>query len=524
MRRSTRLLVNSLATVSRLLLAFALGLVTTRLLLGALGFVDFGLLSTLGASGVLLMLLSQAMAGSAQRHLAVEIGRGDDVELRRVFNSSFLLFLAVATAIAALGAALAPLLMEVLTIPEGREGAAWWTFHLVLATLVTTVLGTPFKGLLVARQSLVVVSAYEVLESVLRLLGAVFLLRLSGDRLIVWGCVMVGVRLVATALPVATCLARHAESRPRPWLAAWATAREVAVYAGWATLGSIAMRLRSQGGMLLLNVGFDPVVTGAYAIANRLSTQQTGFALAFQRAVQPAIVAGHARGERDRIHTLGRVADKYLLLFLAFALVPLGLETGEVLRLWLGDYPPHTVELVRLVLLWTTLPLLTRSYLMALRAEGDIGYYTRIQLALSVAALTVAGTGFAMAGLGPWALPAASLVAESVLTVYNLAAVGPKVGMRLADWLRDTVRPLALGVGPAAAAAVLAGRAVDPGLGRLAATCTAYAAVAAPLGWWAGLAAWERRLLAAAMRRAVAGGRLAVGDPGEAEPEDDPTG
>ncbi|CAN0371717.1 unnamed protein product [Laminaria digitata] len=51
-------------------LTIGIGLVTTRLLLGMLGTVDFGLFFVLGGGLSLIMLISTALSDAAQRHMA----------------------------------------------------------------------------------------------------------------------------------------------------------------------------------------------------------------------------------------------------------------------------------------------------------------------------------------------------------------------------------------------------------------------------------------------------------------------
>ncbi len=494
MRQSTRLIVNSLATLARLGLTFVFALLTTRLLLRELEFSDFGILSVLGASGVLLMLLSQSMAGSAQRHLSYEIGRNDAERLRQVFSSALGIFTLVALFVTVAGVALGPFILNVLTIPDGREVAAWWTYHLVLVTLVVTVIGTPYKGLLIARQDLVVTSTYEILESGLRLVAVLALEVLPGDKLITWGWLMVAIRVGTTALPVATCLVRYRESWPGVRWVEKDELKRIASYAGWATLGSMANRLRSQGGLVLLNLSFNEIVSGGYSIASRLSAQQMGFSIAFQRTVQPAMVRVHARGRSAQAHTLGLLSDKYLLLAMSVALVPLWLETDVVLKLWLGEYPPHTMILVQLVMAWTTVPFFTRSYVMALRAYGEIGAYTRVLLTMVVVALVGAVIAFEGLGLGPWALPACALVAELALSVYNLVFLGRLLEIPVSDWWRRTVRPTLVVVVPCLAAAFTAGRLAPSGWPRLLTVTLVYLVLMLPMSWWLSLDDWERGL------------------------------
>ena len=124
MRQSNLLIFNTVVTYMRMAMTIVITLVVTRLLLRILGSADYGLLMLFGATGLLLDIVSQALTASAQRHLAYELGRGDNQRLRDVFNTTLGIFLATGVLIVAVGTALAPLVLSVLNIPPGRETAA----------------------------------------------------------------------------------------------------------------------------------------------------------------------------------------------------------------------------------------------------------------------------------------------------------------------------------------------------------------------------------------------------------------
>ncbi len=154
MRQSTRLIVNTIVTFGRVAFTLGLSLVATRFIIGSLGDVDWGLLTALGAGGLLLSLISTSLTFSAQRHMAYQIGLGDQHELRVVFNTTLGLFLVTGAVIWLVGAAVASPFLAVLNIPVERETAAFWVFQLTLFDVVKTAWATPFRAAANARSRL----------------------------------------------------------------------------------------------------------------------------------------------------------------------------------------------------------------------------------------------------------------------------------------------------------------------------------------------------------------------------------
>ena len=69
LRQSIRMVVNAATLMSRMLLTFGIGLYVTRLLLDLVGASDFGLLTALGASGALLLLVTPALNEIGRAHV-----------------------------------------------------------------------------------------------------------------------------------------------------------------------------------------------------------------------------------------------------------------------------------------------------------------------------------------------------------------------------------------------------------------------------------------------------------------------
>ncbi len=522
MRQANRLIVNVLSLFGRMAFTVGIGMLVTRLLLRWLGEVDYGLVVTLAATGSMLQFVTGALTSSVQRHLAFEIGHGDTGRESRVFSTSWVMFYVIGIGLWIVGQLLAPLVLWVLTIPPNRADAAWWVYQFSLLTLVTGVTATPFQAAIAAYQHLTVQAVVEALTMVTRLAAVLSLLFLPWDKMVTY----VGLQLAGFALArwlmIAYCYWRFPAIRPRPRDFHRSDVRRIMSLASWSVLGDLSWRLRMQGGTLLLNIFFGPRVNAGYGPSVQLVTYINSFAQAIRLSVLPAIVGAQAKERKQNVHRLALVAGKYSLLLLGLLFIPVWIAAPEVLRLWLGDrpFPPYTLILTRLVLVWALANVFTVGYRLALLGTGDIGWFSRIMAAASVVMLVVSGVGFYL-GAPPWLLPVVTCVAVLYLTWVQASRIGAQIDLPVGRWVREALLPTLAVMVPSTA---LAGAAywamwrwplpqgwlaawwLPDDLVRFAITGAAYAVLGLPLIWWVGLADWEREKFLAFGRTAL--GRL----------------
>ncbi len=483
MRQSTRLIVNTIVTFGRVAFTLGLSLVATRFIIGSLGEVDWGLLTALGASGLLLSLLSTSLTFSAQRHMAYQIGLGDQHELRVVFNTTLVLFLVTGIVIWLVGAGVASPLLAVLNIPVERETAAFWVFHLTLFDVVKTAWATPYRAAANARQALVFLAVFDTATALNRLLASAVLLLLSGDLLIKFAVLLlIGQIIIALAL-VISCLVRFEETRPRLRLFSRSRLRQVGGFAGWALVLRVGWLLRLQGGTLLLNFFFGPIVNGAYAIGVIVSNSLLKVAYLLMQITQPAMTAAEARGNRQQVRMLCLFVSKYTVLACLCVTVPMLLEAETLLRLWLVKYPPYTATFVRLMLIWCTLVLSVRGHDIAIMAVGKISRFATITSALNLSALVASIVWFAWLDLEPWALPATSVVTSSLVVAYNVLVVGRIIDVPAGEWVRRTVKPVLISAALPIAAACCLHFTMAESIVRTVAVVGVYGVLALPMGW-----------------------------------------
>ena len=83
-----RIAKNTMMLYIRMLLSMIVSLYTSRVVLNILGVEDYGIYNVVGGVVVLFSFLNNAMASATQRFLNFELGRGDVLEVKRIFSIS----------------------------------------------------------------------------------------------------------------------------------------------------------------------------------------------------------------------------------------------------------------------------------------------------------------------------------------------------------------------------------------------------------------------------------------------------
>lgn len=83
-----RIAKNTILLYVRMLLLMLVSLYTSRVVLSTLGVSDFGIYGVVGGIVSMFTFINSAMATGTQRFLTYELGRGDQVRLRKVFSMS----------------------------------------------------------------------------------------------------------------------------------------------------------------------------------------------------------------------------------------------------------------------------------------------------------------------------------------------------------------------------------------------------------------------------------------------------
>lgn len=377
MHAANRVALNTGILYVRMLLTMAISLYTTRLILNALGEVDYGIFNLIAGVIAMLSFLNTAMATSTQRYLSYHQGRNDIVMQTKVFGNSIVVHVLIGLVIiAGLEIAGYYFLDGFLKIPANRMEAARVVYHYMSATVFFTIVSVPFLGSLTAHENMFWVAVVTVVETFLKLGIALFLFITTTDKLVVYGLLTASISIVSFLLYALYCIKRFPECDMRSITSFdKSIVKELTSFAGWNLFGSLCSVGRSQGLAILLNIFFGTVVNAAYGIANQVSAQLTFFSATMLRTLNPQIMKSEGANDRKRMLRLSMMASKFGFYLLAVFAIPCIFEMHNVLSLWLKDVPEYTVIFCQWILIGTMINQLTIGLQSALQATGKIKIY-----------------------------------------------------------------------------------------------------------------------------------------------------
>lgn len=129
------------------------GLFTSRIVLNALGFTDYGIYNLVGGLVTMLSFFNVGLSGASQRFISYEMGRGDIASMKKVFCTAVITHKALAVIVVVLFEIIGVLLVNFkLVIPDERIFAANWVLQCSLITTAVSIISVPYSSCVVAHE------------------------------------------------------------------------------------------------------------------------------------------------------------------------------------------------------------------------------------------------------------------------------------------------------------------------------------------------------------------------------------
>lgn len=356
----------------------AISLWSVPLVLKALGQDDYGLYNLVAGIVAMLAFLNAAMTVSTQRYLSVTIGEKDENKLLQIYNLSFVLHIIIGLIVVLLVEASVPILFEnVLTISADRQEIAHTLFHYLVVSMFFAILAVPSDAVLNAYENMLVFSVVGVAEAILRLAVALALPFIVGDKLNFYGFSMMGVGfLVFLSKFLYTKMKyRHLRFSMQSCRNGKLMA-EMFMFAGWNTVGAIAIIGRNQGLAMVLNHFFGTIINAAYGIGNQINGVLSYFSQTIQKSLNPQLMESRGMQDQEKLKLMTFGLTKFSSMSMALVSIPLLVELPYVLGLWLGEIPDNTVIFTRCIVLLSLIYQMSSGVMSAIQSSGRIMYYT----------------------------------------------------------------------------------------------------------------------------------------------------
>lgn len=374
-QKSKRLVKNTLFLYFRMLFVMVISFYTSRVVLDKLGVTDFGIHSVVGGMTSMFVFFRSSLANATQRFLSVAIGQKDFEQARRTFclhqTLYFILSIVVVVVAEIVGLWL---LNNKLVIPADRMNAAFWSFQLMVVSLVVTLLSIVYDATIIAHENMKIYSYVGIYEGVAKL-GVAFLIGISTfDRLILYSMLLFGIALSIRIFYTIYCKKKYPESK---FSFTWDTesVKDASSLVGWNLAGTAVWAINNQGIDVLLNMFFGPVVNAARAVATQVDRNVNNFANNFFIAVQPQVTKSFALKDFDYLLKLFYGSSKYSFFMLWFLSLPLMLCIDIILSVWLKEVPPSAGLFVNLILTYSLINVLNNPIWSVALASGKLKKY-----------------------------------------------------------------------------------------------------------------------------------------------------
>lgn len=409
---------NTIFLSLRMVFVLFVSLYTSRVFLRVLGVEDFGINNVVCGFVALFSFINTSMANGIQRFYNYE-GEKNGVSGRVcVFNTALL--------IQGILALIIFLLLETvgiwcvshkMVIPPERLHAALWVYHFSVASAIIVIFQAPFTAMVMAYEKMNYFALVGVVDVLLKLILAYILVYSPIDKLIFYGFVLLLISILVFLMYFVYCC-RNFDAVKVERCFSWSILKKMLRFSGWGLLGTFACVTREQGLNIVLNLFFGPIVNAARGIAYQVSSALQGFVTSISVASKPQMVSSYANGDSQR--TIGLMFSMSKLSFgvLLLMAIPICVEIGFVLRVWLGDVvPEHSSSFVILIILTNFInnlnaPLSNVVYATGKMKEYEIVFSMINLLIIPISIITL------KSGLAP----------ESVFIVYFIMTIFVQIG------------------------------------------------------------------------------------------------
>lgn len=370
-----RIAKNTLMLYVRQIITLVVSLVTVRLVLKALGEVDYGVNNVVAGAVTMFSFLTGALATGANRFFSYALGKKDEKLVEDTFHATLTIYVGLGVLIFLLGETVGLWFVNnKLVIPAERMAAANWIYQFSLINYFFGILTSPYMASIMAHEDMHIYARYTLVDIFLKL-AIVFALYVTPiDRLTTYGFLGMAVAFVMRAIYRRYCNKHYPECTFKLYFSKKLLI-EIAGFSGWNLFGNFAWVVKNQGMTFLMNMFFGPVINAAQSIATQIRTVLTSFATNIATATQPQITKNFANGDYSRMFKLVHSSSKFTFFLMIAMAIPVYFNLDYLLNLWLTDVPAHTVGFAKLMLIEGSFEAMSTPIANANQATGRIGLY-----------------------------------------------------------------------------------------------------------------------------------------------------
>lgn len=437
--RNKLVMKNTLMLYVRMFVIMGVTLFTSRVVLEALGEVDYGIYNVVAGVVVMMDFINAALYGATIRFMTYVMETGDSEVRNRTFSSIKFVHLVIGILTLVLGETVGLwFVMNKLTIPDSAMTATFWTYQCALLVLFISEISLPYSALIMAYERMSVFAYISVIEALLKLGIAYLVLYSTVDRLILYSVLFLAIQLLLRFVYAGYCNRHFVESKVKIRYDR-EDVRQIGKFTSWTILGSLTGMINTQGSNILLNIYFGPVVNTARGIAAQVHVACMKFCTNFQVAVKPQIIKSYSVGEIARMHNLVLISVKLCLFLTLIIVTPIYYYCEPILNIWLVQFPEETVFFVKIILIQQIFYSIGYPLTSAIEATGRLKTYQLAVCSVAILMVPVAWILLRFAHISADMVMVIWLTFTILSELVRILVVCPRIGMKLTAYLHRVV-------------------------------------------------------------------------------------
>lgn len=440
MKTVNKVAVNTIVQYIQLIINVIISLITVRLVLSALGKVDYGIYSLVGGVIALISFISSSISQTSIRFISVSLGGGEMNKVRETFSICFSLHLYMAITLVIVFEIVGFFIFDsFLNIPEERVIAAKMVYQCMIINVFISIVNSPFIALISAQENFVFASFVGILNAFLKLAIAFLITVYQSDKLILYSILLSGVAIIDMLFYQIYSWKKYPNCISLK-LVGFKPLRNVTSFAGWTLFDTFGSMVTNQGYAILYNKFFGPVMNTTYGLSQQVGGQLFNISRVVVVTMKPQIMKSYGGGDLKRSLRLSMTAGKIGFSMMALIAIPLIVMMPDVLDIWLKkeNVPELTVFFTRIIILDIMIEQLTSGLVYSNQAIGNIKWFSIIVSTIRMLAIPASLICF-MYGMPATYGVVMCLIFEGAASISRIFIMHKIAGLDTMDFFRTVI-------------------------------------------------------------------------------------
>lgn len=392
MNKSThKVFHNTLILYSQLFIGMIIGILTMRIVLNALGDVDYGIYMLVAGVVGLLNILNSSMTNTSMRFLAHSLGARNEETSLKAFNSTLYLHYIIGIIVVIVMEAGGWILFKyLLNIPIDKLFDAKIVYQFMVITTFVSIISVPYDAVMNSHENMLALSIADILYSLFKLGAAIFLLHTLSNKLILYGFLIMCIQIIQRIIKQIYSKRKYPECKK--YINKYKDkelTKKILSYTWWNLFGSIASISVTEVRGIILNIFFGVKLNSADGVSKTASGTVNQLSVNLTRAINPQIMKSEGGGDRTKMLKISYSATKFSTFLFALVGIPIIIEAPMLFNIWLVNVPEYSVAFFQYSLILILLEKFTFQIVTAIQAVGEIKIFQIVESTLFVLTIPV---------------------------------------------------------------------------------------------------------------------------------------